>query len=59
MADDFGKVRVYTCPCGGEVVRPLHGDPKPCDQCGQDLTAFEYRIDDHKRFLSEWLTKHR
>lgn len=52
-ANDFGKVRVYHCPCSGYCIRPLHGQPKPCDRCGLVLADRPYVIDDHSRRIRE------
>uniref|UniRef100_A0A6H1ZXM7 Uncharacterized protein n=1 Tax=viral metagenome TaxID=1070528 RepID=A0A6H1ZXM7_9ZZZZ len=51
MDDDFGKVRVYECLCGGTPVRPLRGSPKPCDHCDRPLEGRPFKIEDHPRFV--------
>lgn len=37
------NVRVYSCSCGGRCVRPLIGEPKPCDSCGKSLSSMVFR----------------
>lgn len=51
---DFGKVRVYPCGnCGGDCIRPLRGEPKPCDRC--DAPLGDYYVDDLRRNTRERL----
>ena len=47
----FNKVRGYRCKCGGVCIRPLHGNPKACERCGQRLTGTPYAIEDQAVFV--------
>jgi len=56
--DDLGKIRVYNCPyCGKHPVRPLRGDPKPCDVCLTDLSEAEYTISDYSVLYRDLLNR--
>lgn len=54
---DFGKVRVYSCVCGGTPVRPLRGRPKPCDYCGRLLGSQPFVVEDHLRFVERLIAE--
>lgn len=41
-----GKFRVFDCTCGVMCIRPLTGDPKPCDRCGTSVVDRPNRIED-------------
>ncbi len=51
MKNDFGKVRVYRCPCGATNVKPLRPRSFACVRCGENLRAASYQIEDHKLFM--------
>ena len=51
----LGKARVYDCICGGRCVRPLHGNPKPCDCCDNDLTQMAYVVEDLRLRIRDML----
>ncbi len=51
----FNKVRVYDCPCRGQCVRPLHGEPRPCDLCGTPLDPLLGRVEDHALFIQGFI----
>lgn len=57
--DDHNKVRVYWCGCGGRCVRPLHGEPKPCDKCLADLSGRPWTVEDHGVFVRTLLEEAR
>ena len=55
----LGKVRVFNCICGGRCVRPLHGAPKPCDQCDNDLMFMKFVIEDMRMRIGDMLNEAR
>jgi hypothetical protein len=54
-----GKIRVYECGCGCEPVRLLHGPPKPCDHCGEELDSRPSRVEDFMLWTRELLERMR
>jgi hypothetical protein len=58
LIEDFGKVRVYSCPCGGQCVRPIYvRQPKPCEACGLPLTDAPSRVEDELLFVKDLLRR--
>jgi hypothetical protein len=55
----LGKARVYDCICGGRCIRPLHGSPKPCDRCDNDLASMTSVIEDMRMRISDMLKEAR